>query len=157
MFCLFFFFLQMVQKLIPLLVWLLFLAAVCPGPHYAHSRGVFKGRGKGDSNKGGSSHGGGLSKQGAKWAGSAAAGMLGGTGTGYGLGFLGRPKHLSKSHYHSHKAQDQLHHQRETQKVNNHPLWRAFVKGEAPAPMTSVCLTIGHVMPFLTAAWIQYN
>uniref|UniRef100_A0A8D0A6Y9 Shadow of prion protein 2 n=1 Tax=Sander lucioperca TaxID=283035 RepID=A0A8D0A6Y9_SANLU len=89
------------QKLLSLWVWLLLMAALCPG---AYSKRGFKGRGKSDGDKAPPSQSRGLPKQGLKWAGAAvAAGMLGGTGTGYGLGFFGRPKHGSGNH-HGHKT-----------------------------------------------------
>uniref|UniRef100_A0A3B4XY14 Shadow of prion protein 2 n=1 Tax=Seriola lalandi dorsalis TaxID=1841481 RepID=A0A3B4XY14_SERLL len=119
------------QKLLSLWVWLLLMAALFPGAQYVYSkRGGFKGRGKGDSNKVPPSQSGGLSKHGLKWAGAAAAGMLGGTGTGYGLGFLGRPKHGSGNH-NSHKTssseQDQRFYYNERQAYQNRSLWRALV------------------------------
>lgn len=148
------------QKLLSLWVWLLLMAALCPGAQYAYSKrvGGFKGRGKGDGNKAPPSESRGLSKQGLKWAGAAAAGVLGGTGTGYGLGFLGRPKHGSGSHY-SHKTssseQDQRLYYNERQGFRNQSLWRAFVNAAAPAPMTNIFLTLGHVVSFLIVAWIR--
>lgn len=151
------------QKLLSLWVCLLLMAALFPGAQYAYSkRGGFKGRGKGDSNKSPTSQSGGLSKHGLKWAGAAAAGMLGGTGTGYGLGLLGRPKHSSGKHY-SHKSssssssseQDQRLYYSERQGYHNRSLWRALVNTAAPAPMTNIALTFGHVVSFLIAAWIR--
>lgn len=135
------------------------MAALCPGAQYAYGkRGSSKGRGKGDGNKGPPSQSRGLPKQGLKWAGAAAAGVLGGTGTGYGLGFLGRPKHGSGGHR-GHKTapseQDQQLYHNERQGFRNQSLWRAFVSAAAPAPMTNVFLTIGHVVSFLVAAWIR--
>lgn len=144
------------QKLLSLWVWLLLMAALCPGAQYAYSKRGGKGRGKGDGNKSPPSQNRGLPKQGLKWAGAAAAGMLGGTGTGYGLGFLGRPKHGSGNH-HSHKAsseQDQRIYN-EGRGFHNQSLWRAFVSAAAPAPMTNIFLTLGHVVSFLIAAWIR--
>lgn len=145
------------QRLLSLWVWLLLMAALCPGVHYAHSKrgGSFRGRGKGDSSKEPPSQSRGLSKHGLKWAGAAAAGMLGGTGTGYGLGFLGRPKHGSGGHY-SHKTeQEQRFYYNERQGFHNQSLWRAFVNAAAPAPVTNIVLTLGHVVSFLIAAWIR--
>lgn len=148
------------QKLLSLWVWLLLMAALCPGAQYAYSKrgGGSKGRGKGDGDKSSPSQSRGLSKQGLKWAGAAAAGMLGGTGTGYGLGFLGRPKHGSGNH-HGHKTssseQDQRLYYNEGQRFHNQSLWRAFVNAAAPAPMTNIFLTLGHVVSFLIAAWIR--
>ncbi|XP_038590583.1 shadow of prion protein 2 [Micropterus salmoides] len=147
------------QKLLSLWVWLLLMAALCPGAQYAYSKrgGIFRGRGKGDGDKVPPSQSKGLSKQGLKWAGAAAAGILGGTGTGYGLGFLGRPKHGSGNH-HGHKTasseQDERLYHNEGQAFRNQSLWRAFVKASAPAPMTNIFLT--HVVSFLIAAWIRY-
>uniref|UniRef100_A0A672FAX0 Shadow of prion protein 2 n=1 Tax=Salarias fasciatus TaxID=181472 RepID=A0A672FAX0_SALFA len=141
------------RKLLSFWVWMLLVATLCPGAQYAHGKrgGIFKGRSKGDGNKGDGnkappSQGGGLSKQGLKWAGAAAAGMLGGTGTGYGLGFLGKPKHVSGSHHYGHKTvssgQDQ--HPQHGGSSNNQSLWRAFVKGAASGPLPNVFLTLGH-------------
>ncbi|KAK5852136.1 hypothetical protein PBY51_023632 [Eleginops maclovinus] len=143
-------------KLLSLWVLLLLIAALCPG---VYSKRGFKGRGKGDDEKAPSSPGKGLSKQGLKWAGAAAAaGMLGGTGTGYGLGFFGKGKHSSGKH-HGHKTssseQDQRLHHNESQRYNNHSLWRAFVKAAAPAPTTNIGLTLGNVLSFLIAFWIR--
>ncbi|XP_035805568.1 shadow of prion protein 2 [Amphiprion ocellaris] len=147
----------MQQKLLSLWVWVLLVAALCPGAQYAYSKrgGVFRGRGKGDGNKESPSQSKGLSKQGLKWAGAAAAGMLGGTGTGYGLGFLGKPKHGSGSHYSRKTEQDQQVYYQESQRYHNQSLWRSFVNGAAPAPVANVFLTLGFVMSFLTAAWIR--
>ncbi len=147
------------QKLLSLWIWLLLMAALCPGVQYAYGkRGSFKGRGKGDGDKGPPSQGRGLPKQGLKWAGAAAAGMLGGTGTGYGLGFLGRPKHGSGSHY-SHKTvssgQDQQLYHNERQGFRNQSLWRAFVNAAAPVPTNNILFTLGHVVSFLIAVWIR--
>uniref|UniRef100_A0A668TIH0 Shadow of prion protein 2 n=1 Tax=Oreochromis aureus TaxID=47969 RepID=A0A668TIH0_OREAU len=91
------------QKLPSLWVWMLLIAALCPGAQYAYSKRAGSFRGRGTGNKAPPSQNRGLSKQGVKWAGAAAAGMLGGTGTGYGLGFLGKPKHGSGNNY-GHKA-----------------------------------------------------
>lgn len=148
------------QTLLSLWVWILLLAALCPGPQYAYcKRGNFKGRGKSEGgDKGSSSQSRGLSMQGLKWAGAAAAGMLGGTGTGYGLGFLGRPKHDSGNHYSRKKvSSEHQQHYQEGRGYHNQSLWRAFVKSAAPAtPMTNIFLILGHVLPFLiTAAWIR--
>uniref|UniRef100_A0A3Q3G5Z5 Shadow of prion protein n=1 Tax=Labrus bergylta TaxID=56723 RepID=A0A3Q3G5Z5_9LABR len=144
------------QKLLSLWVCLLLVAALCPGAQYAHCKrgGLFKGRGKGDADKGPPSQGRGLSKHGLKLAGAAAAGMLGGTGTGYGMGLFGRPKHGSMSH---HKAvssqQDQRLYYENRQGFHNQSLWRAFVNAAAPAP--NAFLTLGHVVSVLIAAWIR--
>lgn len=143
------------QKLLSLWVWLLLMAALCPG---AYSKRGFKGRGKSDGDKAPPSQSRGLPKQGLKWAGAAAAGILGGTGTGYGLGFFGRPKHGSGNH-HGHKTasseQDQRLYHSEGQRFHNQSLWRAFVSAAAPAPTTNIFLTLGHVVSFLIAAWIR--
>uniref|UniRef100_A0A3Q2DTR8 Shadow of prion protein 2 n=1 Tax=Cyprinodon variegatus TaxID=28743 RepID=A0A3Q2DTR8_CYPVA len=87
------------------LFWVLMLlaAALCPGS-LSKRGGGFKGHGKGDGSKASSSQS--LPKKGLKWAGAAGAGMLGGTGTGYGLGFIGRPKHATGNH-HNHKTEHQ--------------------------------------------------
>lgn len=154
------------KKLLTLWVWMLLMTALCPGAQYAYSKrgGVFKSKGgKGDGNKVAPSQSGGLSKQGLKWAGAAAAaGMLGGTGTGLGLGFLGKPKHGSKKH-HNHKTsssssseQDRQVYYQGGQQNHNHSPWRSFVNGAAPARMPSIFLTLGYVVPFLTAAWITH-
>lgn len=157
------------QKLLSLWVCLLLMAALFPGAQYVYGKrgGFFKGKGKGDKGDKGdkappSQSGGGLSKHGLKWAGAAAAGMLGGTGTGYGLGFLGKPKHSSGNHY-SHKSSSSSssseHEQRiyysERQGYQNRSLWRALVNTAAPAPMTNIFLTFGHVVSFLIVAWIR--
>uniref|UniRef100_A0A3Q1J1C2 Shadow of prion protein 2 n=1 Tax=Anabas testudineus TaxID=64144 RepID=A0A3Q1J1C2_ANATE len=119
-------------SLLSLWVCLLLMAALCPGAQYAASkRGYgFKSRGKGDSGKAPPSQSQGLSKQGLKWAGAAAAGVLGGTGTGYGLGFLGRPKHGSRNH-HDHKTapheEDQQHYYNEGRANRSQSLWRTFL------------------------------
>jgi len=133
---------------------MLIVVTLCPGAQYADSKrgGSFRGRGKGDSDKASPSQGRGLSKQGLKWAG-AAAGMLGGTGTGYGLGFLGKPKHGSGKHKSASSEQNQQPYYQENQRYHNQSLWRAFVKGAAPA--TNVFHTLGRVVPFLTAVWIR--
>ncbi|KAK2819105.1 hypothetical protein Q5P01_024666 [Channa striata] len=149
------------QKFLSLWVCLLLMAALCPGVQYASSkRGYgFRGRGKGHDNKAPSSQGQGLPKQGLKWAGAAAAGVLGGTGTGYKLGFLGRPKHGSKNH-HDHKTASYEENQRlyykENQGFQNQSLRRAFVKAAAPAPTTSILLKFGHVVSFFIVAWINH-
>ncbi|XP_035524204.1 shadow of prion protein 2 [Morone saxatilis] len=146
------------QKLLSLWVCLLLVAALCPGAQYAYSKRGFRGKGKGDGSKESPSKSQGLSKQGLKWAGAAAAGVLGGTGTGYGLGFLGRSKHGSGSH-HGHKTasseQDRGLYYNERQGFRNQSLWRAFVNAAAPAPMTNIFLTLGHVVSFLIAVWIR--
>lgn len=148
------------QRLLCLWVWLLLVAALCPGADGKRG-GFFKGKKKDDKDgkdgkdgKAPSPPGRGLSKQGLKWAGAAAAaGMLGGSGTG--LGLLGKSKHRSGSH-HGHKAasseKDQRLHHNESQRPPNQSPWRAFVK--AAAPTTSVVLTLGHAVSFLVAAWI---
>lgn len=147
------------RKLLTLWVWLLLMAALCPGVQYAYSKrgGSAKGRGgKSDESKASPSQSRGLSKQGLKWAGAAAAGMLGGTGTGYGLGFLGKNKHGGGGrHGHGVPQQDQKQHQHERQGFRNQSLWRVFVRGAAPAPATNVLLTLGHVMCFMVVAWIR--
>lgn len=148
------------QKLLSLWVCLLLMAALCPGAQYASSkRGYgFRGRGKGDGDKAPPSQSQGLSKQGLKWAGAAAAGVLGGTGTGYGLGFLGRPKHGSRNHYHHKTAsyeEDQRRYYNDSQGNHNRSLWRAFVKAAAPAPTSNIFLTFGQAVSFLIAAWIR--
>lgn len=144
------------QKLLLLWVWLLLMAALCPGVY--SKRGSSKNKGKGDGSKAPPSQGRDLSKQGLKWAGAAAAGILGGTGTGYGLGLFGKPKHGSGKH-HSHKTssseQDQQLYPREGQNLQKQDLWRAFVKAAAPAPTANIFLTLGHVVSFLIAAWIR--
>lgn len=154
------------QKLLSLWALLLLTAALCPAAHCKRG-GIFKGKGKGDKGDKGdkeppSQGRGGLSKQGLKWAGAAAAGILGGTGTGYGLGLFGKPKHGSGKHHHHHHSaksssseQDQRLYHDEGQRSNNQSLWRVFVKAAAPAPTTNIFLTLGHVVSFLIAAWIR--
>lgn len=139
------------QRLRSFWVLMLLAAALCPGS-LSKRGGGFKGHGKGDGSKASSSQG--LPKKGLKWAGAAGAGMLGGTGTGYGLGFIGRPKHATGNH-HNHKTEHQQPNYQENQRYNNRSIWRAFVRGSAPAMERSFFLTIGHVVPFLTAAWIR--
>lgn len=145
------------QKLLSLWVWLLLMAALCPGVQYAHSKrgGSVKARGKDDGNKAPPSQSRGRSKQGLKWAGAAAAGIMGGTGTGYGLGFLGKPKHGSGGHQGHKPEQDKRLYYQERQRFRNQSLWRAFVKAAAPAPVSNIFLTLGHVVSFLIAAWIR--
>ncbi|XP_053196410.1 shadow of prion protein 2 [Scomber japonicus] len=150
------------QKLLSLWLWLLLMVALCPGAQYAYSKrgGFFKsGKDKkSDSKEAPPSQSRGLSKNGLKWAGAAAAGMLGGTGTGYGLGFLGKPKYGSKSH-HGHKTSssegDQRVYYQENQRYHNQSRWRAYVKSGAPAPMSNIFLTLGYAVPLLIAAWMR--
>ncbi|XP_042252204.1 shadow of prion protein 2 [Thunnus maccoyii] len=154
------------QKLLSLWIWLLLMVALCPGAQYTYGKrgGFFRGGKKGDSKQGKEgkeappSQSRGFSKHGLKWAGAAAAGVLGGSGTGYGLGLLGRPKHGSKNH-HGHKTtsseEDQRLYYQENQRYHNQSRWRAFVKAAAPAPTSNIFLTLGHVVPFLIAAWIR--
>ncbi|XP_040929085.1 shadow of prion protein 2 [Betta splendens] len=146
------------NKLLSLCVCLVLMAALGPGTRYASAkRGFgFRGRGKGDSNKAPPSQSQGLTKQGLKWAGAAAAGALG--GTGYGLGLFGRPKHGPKNH-HDHKAasteKDQWRYYNDSQGNPHRSLWRGFVKAAGPAPpTTNIFLTFGHVA-FLIATWIR--
>ncbi|KAK9532627.1 hypothetical protein VZT92_010002 [Zoarces viviparus] len=144
------------QRLLSLWVWLLLVAALCPGADGKRG-GIFKGRGKGDDDKAPPSQGRGLSK-GLKLAGAAAAGMLGGTGTGYGLGLFRKPKHGSGSHHGHKKAsseQDQRLYRNESQRFPKQSVWRAFVKADAPAPTSNIFLTLGHVVSFLIAALIR--
>lgn len=148
------------QKLLSLCVLILLIVALCPGAQYTYSKrgSVFKVGKKGDGNKGPPSQSRGFSKQGLKWAGAAAAGVLGGTGTGYGLGFLGKPKHGSRHHYGqktSHSEKDEKIYYHEGRGSRNQSRWRAFVNTAAPAPMSNIFLTLGHVVPFLIAVWIK--
>lgn len=135
------------QKLLSLWVWLLLMAALCPGVQYAYGKrgGAFKGRGKGDDTQAAPSRGRGLPKPGLKWAG-AAAGILGGTGTGYGLGFLGRHKHGSGGHYGHRAEQDQ-------RLSHNQSLWRAIVNAAAPVSAGNAFLALAHMVSFLVAIW----
>ncbi|CAG5867407.1 unnamed protein product [Menidia menidia] len=144
------------QRLSSLWILLLIMATLCPGAQHVYSKrgGGFRGRGKGDGDKAPPSRGQGFSKQGLKWAGTA-AGMLGGTGIGYGLGFLGRPKHGSGNHKGGSSEQKQQPYYQESQRHSNQSLWRAFVKGAAPASLNTAFHTLGHVVPFLTAVWIR--
>uniref|UniRef100_A0A8C6SPV5 Shadow of prion protein 2 n=1 Tax=Neogobius melanostomus TaxID=47308 RepID=A0A8C6SPV5_9GOBI len=109
---------------------LLLLAAICPGT-WCKQGGIFRGKGKSDGNKEIPSRSKGLSKQGLKAVG-AAAGILGGMGTGYGLGFLGKGKHKT-----SHKtgSSDQ-HVYRQGQRAENRSQWNAA----APASNHSAIL-----------------
>uniref|UniRef100_A0A665VNM9 Shadow of prion protein 2 n=1 Tax=Echeneis naucrates TaxID=173247 RepID=A0A665VNM9_ECHNA len=145
------------QKLLSLWVWLLLMAALFPGAQYVYSKrgGGFKGRGKGDGSKSSSSQSGGLSKQGLRWAG-AAAGVLGGTGTGYGLGLFGRPKHGSGNHYGhmTYSEQDQRLYFSERQGHHNQSLWRALVSTATPVPATNILLTLGHVSHYFVTCFI---
>ncbi|KAK5610484.1 hypothetical protein CRENBAI_004195 [Crenichthys baileyi] len=140
------------QRLLSFWVLMLLITALCPGSLSKRGGGV-KGRGKSDGDQASSSQSRGLSKKGLKGAGSAAAGMLG--GKGYRLGFIGKPKHGTGNH-HSHKTeQHQQPAYQETQRYNNQSLWRAFVRGSAPATGRNFLLTLGHGVPFLTTAWIR--
>ncbi|KAG7489085.1 hypothetical protein JOB18_004393 [Solea senegalensis] len=131
------------QKLASLWVWLLLMATLCPGAQHVYSKhgGSIRGRGKGDGSKVSLPQSKGLlPKPGLKWAGAAAAGMLGGTGTGYGLGFLGKPKH-SSGNRHGHRSTADGG-QQQGQGYHNRSLWRAFGNAAAPAPTTNfLCLT----------------
>ncbi|XP_057675946.1 shadow of prion protein 2 [Corythoichthys intestinalis] len=129
------------QKLVSLWLLSLLIVALCPGAQYTHSKRAQKG---GKSNKTPASKGPGLPKQGLKWAG--AAGMLGGTGTGYGLGFLGRAKHGSRGHA-GHKTASTENH---GQTFYNQSRWRAFLKAAAPAHMSNLFFTMRHALTFLT-------
>lgn len=144
------------QKLLSLWVWLLLMAALCPGVQYAYSKrgGAFKGRGKSDGNQAAPSQGRGLPKPGLKWAG-AAAGILGGTGTGYGLGFLGRHKHGSGSHYSQRAEQDQRLYHNQRQGFYNQSTWRAIVNAAAPVFTRNVFLTLAHMVSVLITVWIR--
>lgn len=142
------------QKLLSLWVWLLLMAALCPGVQYAYGKrgGSIKGRGKDD--QGAPSKGRGLPKPGLKWAG-AAAGILGGTGTGYGLGFLGRHKHRPGGHYSQRAEQDQRLYHNERHGYHNQSLWRAIVSAAVPVSTSNVFLTVAHVVSFLITVWIR--
>ncbi|KAG8010671.1 hypothetical protein GBF38_009831 [Nibea albiflora] len=154
------------QKLISLWVCLLLMATLCPGAQYAYSKRGWsfkgkekddsgkgspsKGREKDDSGKGSPSKGRGLSKQGMKWAGAAAAGVLGGTG----LGFLGKPKHGSEKHY-GHKTTSSEKDQRLYYVERHGSSKQAFVRAAAPAPVTNTFVTLRYVVPLLITAWIR--
>ncbi|TNN43752.1 hypothetical protein EYF80_046061 [Liparis tanakae] len=146
------------RRLLPLCVWLLLMAALCSGAEGKRG-GLFKGRGKGDEDddKAPPAQNKGLSKKGLKWAGAgaAAAGMLGGTGTGLGMKIFGKIKHRSGSH-HSHKksSSEQSHRLNHNERSPNQSVWRAFAKSAAAAPTTNVFFTLGHAVFFLIAAWI---
>ncbi|KAF3702084.1 hypothetical protein EXN66_Car017772 [Channa argus] len=135
------------------------MAALSPGvQHKSNKSGYgFRDKGKAQDNKVPPSKGQGLSKKGLKWAGAAAAGLLGGTGTGYKMGFLGRPKHGSRNHY-DHKTASYEENQRlyykEGQEFQNQSRWGAFAKAAAPAPTTSIFVMIGYVVSFFITAWI---
>lgn len=141
------------QRLLSFGVLMLLVAALCPA--FSKRGGSFRGHGKGDGDKASPSQSRGLSKKGLKWAGAAAAGMLGGTGTGYGLGFLGRPKHGTRNHRNHKTEQHQQPYYQETQKHNNQSLWRVIVSGSPPDPGRNLFLPLGHLVPFLTATWIR--
>ncbi|KAL6096960.1 uncharacterized protein ACO6RY_06161 [Pungitius sinensis] len=148
------------HRLLCLWVGLLLVAALCPGVDGKRG-GFFKGRKNDDKDakdakdgKASSPVGRGLSKQGLKWAGAAAAaGMVGGTGTG--LRLFGKSKHGSGSHR-GHKAasseKDQRLYHNEGQRPPSQPR-RAFVK--AAAPTTNALLPLGYVVCFLVATWMQ--
>uniref|UniRef100_A0A146ZRS5 Period circadian protein-like n=1 Tax=Fundulus heteroclitus TaxID=8078 RepID=A0A146ZRS5_FUNHE len=141
------------QRLLTFWVLMLLAATLCPGS--LGKRGGSRSPGKGDGDKASQSHGRGLSKKGLKWAGAAAGGILGGTGTGYGLGILGKPKHGTGNHHNHKTEQHQQPHHQESQKQKNQSLWRAFVRGSAPATGGGFFLALGYVVPFLTTAWIR--
>uniref|UniRef100_A0A3Q2Z986 Shadow of prion protein n=1 Tax=Hippocampus comes TaxID=109280 RepID=A0A3Q2Z986_HIPCM len=127
------------QKLVSLWLLLLLVVALCPGAQYTYSKrggGTHK---SGKSNKVPASKGHGLPKPGLKWAGAAAAGMLGGTGTGYGLGFLGRPKYGSRGHA-GQKTESSGRHDSHGQTFRNQSRWRAFLKAAAPAHLSNSLL-----------------
>ncbi|XP_019738391.1 uncharacterized protein LOC109523597 [Hippocampus comes] len=137
------------QKLVSLWLLLLLVVALCPGAQYTYSKrggGTHK---SGKSNKVPASKGHGLPKPGLKWAGAAAAGMLGGTGTGYGLGFLGRPKYGSRGHA-GQKTESSGRHDSHGQTFRNQSRWRAFLKAAAPAHLSNSLLLLGHALTFLT-------
>uniref|UniRef100_A0A1A7W6S9 Shadow of prion protein 2 n=1 Tax=Iconisemion striatum TaxID=60296 RepID=A0A1A7W6S9_9TELE len=142
------------QRILSLWLLLLLLAALCPAANSKRG-GSSKARGKSDGEKASPSQGRGLSKQGLKWAGAAAAGMLGGTGTGYGLGFFGKSKHKTGKHKTTSSEQQQQAHDQENQRNPNQSAWSAFVRGAAPAKSSNHFLTLGHVLAFLTAAWMR--
>lgn len=137
-------------------VCLLLVAGLCT-QYASGKRGFnFRGRGKGDTNKAQPSQSQSLSKQGLKLAGVAAAGVLGGTGTGYGLGFLGRPKHGPRNNYDRKTVsseEDQRLYHNDSPGYSNQSLWTAVVKAGAPASTTNIFLTFG-VFLFITA-WIR--
>ena len=140
------------QKLLSLWAWLLLMAALCSGVHYVPSKrgGTFKARGKSDGPQTAPSQGRGLPKPGLKWAG-AAAGILGGTGTGYGLGFLGRHKHGPGSR-HSQRAELA---QGQGRGFHNQSAWRAFARAAAPVSTSNVFLTLAHTVSILITVWIR--
>lgn len=131
-------------RLLSFWVLLLLVAALCPAA-YGKRGASFKGRGKSDGVKASPSQGRGLSKQGLKWAGAAAAGMLGGTG----LGFLGKPKHGTGNHYKPVASEQQQPYHQENLRHHNQSVWKAFVRGAAPANR-NIFPALGHVVPFLT-------
>lgn len=145
------------KKLLTLWLCLLLMATLCPGAQYAYSKrgGLFKGRGKGDGDKAPPSKSRGLSKQGLKWAGAAAAGALG--GTGYGLGLLGKPKRGSP-HHHGKKAasseKDPPLYYHEGQRFHNQPQRKAF-SAAASANTSNNFYILGSLMSFIMTAWIR--
>lgn len=147
------------NKLLSLWVCLVLMAALCPGTRYAScKRGFgFRGRGKGDGNKAPPSQSQGLTKQGLKWAGAAAAGALG--GTGYGLGLLGRPKHGSRNHFDKAASSDndQWRYYNDSQGNPHRSVWRGSVTAAGPASPTSSIFTFGHVVCFAIATWVGIN
>ncbi|XP_061658017.1 shadow of prion protein 2 [Syngnathoides biaculeatus] len=139
------------QKLASLWLLLLLIVALCPGAHYTHSKrgsGAQKG---GKSNKTPTSKGHGLPKQDLKWAGVAAARMLGGTGPG----ILGRPKLGGSRGHAGHNAASAERYYGQGQTFSNQSRWRAFLKGGAPAHMSNLFLTLGHTLTFLTGLCVR--
>ncbi|XP_077352924.1 shadow of prion protein 2 [Festucalex cinctus] len=136
------------QKLVSLWLLLLLIVALCPGAQYTYSKRGGSAPKSGKGNKAPAFKGHGLPKHNLKWAGAAAAGMLGGTGTGYGLGFLGRPKHASRGQ--KGESAERYH----DQTFRNQSRWRAFLKAAAPAHMSNLFLMLGHSLTFLTGLCI---
>ncbi|KAF7665361.1 hypothetical protein LDENG_00145150 [Lucifuga dentata] len=149
------------KKLLTLWACLLLMAALCPGAQYAYSKrgGLFRGRGKADGlgNKAPPFQSRSFSKQGLKWAGAAAAaGVLGGSGTGYGLGFFNRPKYGSAKIYGHETASSEKNpplYYHEGQRFHNQSHQSAL--SAATAHRSNIFLTLGHVVSFFITAWLR--
>ncbi|XP_061886948.1 shadow of prion protein 2 [Entelurus aequoreus] len=142
------------QKLLWLCVLLPLIVTCCAGALHTHSKHGAAAHKGGSGKTPPSSQGGRLPKQGLKWA-AAAAGMLGGTGTGYGLGFLGKPKHKSGGHGGAKSASTEQRHHQDRQRHNNQSRWRAFLKAAAPpADINNLWVTLGHTVTLVFTAWM---
>ncbi|XP_061733181.1 shadow of prion protein 2 [Nerophis ophidion] len=142
------------QKLLCLCVLLPLIVTNWAGALHTHSK---HGAAAHKDGSGKTPPGGRLPKQGLKWAAAAAAatGVLGGTGTGYGLGFLGRPKHNSGGHGGGKRVSSEQRHHQDRQRFNNQSRWRAFLRAAAPpADINSLWVTLGHTVTLVFSAWM---